>query len=237
MGREGKKLREMRTKVDRHAKHDVAGAVELALSLQRAKFDESVDLAIRLNVNPRHADQMVRGACVLPHGLGKDVRVLVFAKGDKAAEAEAAGADFVGAEDIVAKIKGGWLDFDKCIATPPMMRVVGMVGKVLGPRGLMPNPKVGTVTMDVGQAVKEAKSGRLEFRVEKAGIIHTSIGRASFSAEQLTANATTLLDVLQKLRPSSVKGAYFLSVGLSTTMGPGIKIDEVALAAEMKAEK
>jgi len=234
MPRGGKRIREGRAKVDRDTRVPRADAMALLKSMKAPKFDESVDLAVNLNVDPRHADQMVRGACVLPHGLGKSVTVLVFAKGDKAAEATEAGADFVGAEDIVEKIKGGWLDFQKCIATPPMMRFVGQVGRVLGPRGLMPNPKVGTVTMDVGRAVKEAKSGRLEFRVDKAGIVHSSIGRASFGAEQLTENAMALFEVLQKLRPASVKGAYFKKVGVSTTMGPGIRIDEAAIAAELK---
>lgn len=230
----GKRMREVSGKVDRDAKLALRDAIALAKSLKGVKFDESVDLAINLNVNPRHADQMVRGACVLPHGLGKSVKVLVFAKGDKAEEATAAGADFVGAEDIVAKIQGGWLDFDKCIATPPMMRFVGRVGKILGPRGLMPNPKVGTVTMDVKRAVEEAKSGRLEFRVEKAGIVHTSVGRASFEVDALTENAMALFEVLQKLRPATVKGAYFKRITVSTTMGPGVKIDETLIAAELK---
>ena len=234
MSRHGKKARESRANIDRNTRLALEDAIAQAVAARYAKFDESVDLAINLNVNPRHADQMVRGAVVLPNGLGKAVRVLVFAKGDKAAEAEAAGADFVGAEDIVAKIQGGWLEFDKCIATPPMMRFVGRVGKVLGPRGLMPNPKVGTVTVDVARAVKEAKSGRLEFRVEKAGIIHTSIGRSSFATELLVENALALFEVLQKLRPATVKGTYFKRITVSTTMGPGVKVDEAAVAAAVK---
>ena len=234
MAKEGKNIAGARKKVDRDKQYDVQSAMEMVLDSKYAKFDESVDVAVRLNVNPRHAEQMVRGACVLPHGLGKSVRVLVFAKGDKAAEATAAGADVVGDEDLVAKIRGGWLDFDKCIATPPMMRFVGQVGKILGPRGLMPNPKVGTVTMNVGQAVEEAKSGRLEFRVEKAGIIHTSIGRSSFTADQLAENARTFFDTIQKLRPPTVKGEYFKTISVSSTMGPGIKIDDSEIVQSVK---
>ena len=234
MAKRGKKMREARAKVDRDKLLSLEDAMALAVSAKWSKFDESVDVAINLNVNPRHAEQMVRGACVLPHGLGKSVTVCVFAKGDKAAEATEAGADVVGAEDLVARIQGGWLDFEKCIATPDMMRFVGRVGKILGPRGLMPNPKVGTVTMNVAQAVKEAKSGRLEFRVEKAGIIHTSVGRSNFEPSQLVENTMALLEVLQKLRPATVKGAYFKKIGVSTTMGPGIRVDEGAIAAVLK---
>jgi large subunit ribosomal protein L1 len=235
MAKAGKRMREARAKIDREGVYALEDAMTLLTSVKGAKFDESVDLAISLNVNPRHADQMVRGAVVLPHGLGKTVRVLVFAQGAHAEQALAAGADFVGAEDIVEKIRGGWLDFDKCIATPPMMRFVGQVGKVLGPRGLMPNPKVGTVTMDVERAVREAKSGRLEFRVEKAGIVHVSVGRSSFSPEKLSENAMALFESLQKLRPASVKGGYFKRIGVSSTMGPGIWIDESAIVAALKA--
>ncbi len=231
----GKKTREARSKVDRARTYPLREAIQLAQSLKFAKFDESVDLAINLNVNPKHADQMVRGAVVLPHGSGRTVRVAVFAKGDKATEAEQAGADVVGAEELVEKIKGGWLDFDKCIATPDMMRVVSMVGKVLGPRGLMPNPKVGTVTLDVGKAVQEAKAGRLEFRVEKAGIVHCSIGRVSFATEKLDDNATAIIDAIQKLRPSTVKGQYFKKIAVSTTMGPGVKVDVAASTSDVKA--
>ena len=232
--RHGKKVREARAKVDRSKVYPLLDAIKLSQSAKFGKFDEAMDVAINLNVNPKHADQMVRGAVVLPHGLGKTVRILVFAKGDKAKEALDAGADFVGAEDIVEKIKGGWLDFEKCIATPDMMRFVGQVGKVLGPRGLMPNPKVGTVTMDVGKAVSEAKSGRLEFRVEKAGIIHTAIGRAAFAPEHLEGNAMALIESIQKLRPSTVKGHYFKKMTVATTMGPGVKIDIAAIVGEMK---
>jgi large subunit ribosomal protein L1 len=235
MPKHGKNMRDALARIDRTARYSLSDGVELAKAVAFAKFDESVDLAVNLNVNPRHADQMVRGACVLPHGLGKTVRVAVFAKGDKAEAARAAGADVVGDEDLVAKIQGGWVDFDKCIATPDMMRFVGRVGKILGPRGLMPNPKVGTVTMNVENAVREAKSGRLEFRVEKAGILHTTIGRKSFETGQLVDNAMTLIEQLQRLRPASVKGSYFLTIAVSTTHGPGIKIDEAEVLANLKA--
>ncbi|HIA04126.1 MAG TPA: 50S ribosomal protein L1 [Myxococcales bacterium] len=221
----GKNVKEARAKVDRDKFYPLAEALVLATSACYAKFSESVDVSFNLNVNPRHADQMVRGAVVLPHGLGKEVRVLVFAKGDKATEATDAGADTVGGEDLVAKIKGGWLDFDKCIATPDMMRYVGQVGKVLGPRGLMPNPKVGTVTMDITRAVTEAKSGRLEFRVDKSGILHAPVGRVEFSAEQLLENTQTLVDMVTKLRPASVKGGYLKRMNVSTTMGVGVRVD------------
>lgn len=234
MPKYGKRVREARAKIDPEGRYELSDALELLKSLKGAKFDESVDFAIVLNVNPRHADQMVRGAVVLPHGLGKTVRIAVFAQGAHAQQALDAGADVVGAEDLVEKIKGGWLDFDKCIATPPMMRFVGQVGKILGPRGLMPNPKVGTVTMDVERAVREAKSGRLEFRVEKAGIVHASIGRASFDAEKLQDNAMALFETLQKLRPASVKGGYFKRIVVSTTMGFGIKVDENSVLLVLK---
>ncbi len=221
----GKNVKEARAKVDRDKCYPLEEALVLATSARYAKFSESVDVSFNLNVNPRHADQMVRGALVLPNGLGKEVRVLVFAKGDKATEATDAGADTVGGEDLVAKIKGGWLDFDKCIATPDMMRYVGQVGKVLGPRGLMPNPKVGTVTMDVTRAVTEAKSGRLEFRVDKSGILHAPVGRVEFSAEQLLENTQALVDLVVKLRPASVKGGYLKRMNVSTTMGVGVRVD------------
>jgi large subunit ribosomal protein L1 len=197
-----------------------------------AKFDEGVDLAVRLGVNPRHADQMVRGALVLPHGVGKTKRVLVFAKAEKASEAEAAGADLVGADDLVAKVAAGFLDFDTVIATPDMMGQVGRLGRVLGPRGLMPNPKVGTVTADVKKAVSEAKAGKVEFRVEKAGIVHVPVGKKSFEANKLADNVRALLEALVKAKPSTAKGQYVRSVTLSSTMGPGIKIDPGAVQAE-----
>jgi large subunit ribosomal protein L1 len=201
---------------------------------KHAKFDESVDMAIRLGVNPKHADQMVRGTVALPHGVGKEVKVLVFAKGEKEKEAREAGADFVGAEELVEKITGGWTDFDKAIATPDMMGTVGRLGKVLGPRGLMPNPKVGTVTFDVGRAVKELKAGRVEFKVDKTGIVHTTVGKISFSAEQLKENVMALMDTIIRAKPSSSKGTYLKSVAISTTMGPGIKLDPNALRGTAK---
>jgi large subunit ribosomal protein L1 len=206
--------------------------VDLIKSQPDTKFDQTVDIAIRLGVDPRHADQMVRGALVLPHGLGKAVRVLVFAKGDKESEARDAGADHVGSDELAKKIRDeGWLDFDQVIATPDMMSVVGRLGKVLGPRGLMPNPKLGTVTMDVGKAVNESKSGKVEYRVDKAGIIHVSIGKKSFEADKLVGNATALIDAVRKAKPSSSKGVYMLKVSLSTTMGPGISISASSAVA------
>jgi large subunit ribosomal protein L1 len=217
----GRKRAEAIKLVDRDARYNVTDACSLLKQATFAKFDETVDLAVRLGVNPKHADQMVRGALVLPHGTGKTKRVLVFAKGEKAAEAERAGADFVGAEDLVAKVNDGFLDFDTVIATPDMMGQVGRLGRVLGPRGLMPNPKVGTVTADVTRAVMESKGGKIEFRVEKAGIVHAPIGRKSFDADKLEENVNALL----KAKPSSAKGAYLKSITLSSTMGPGIRID------------
>ena len=227
--RHGKNVRNARAKVERNSSYSLAEAMVLAKEASFVKFDEAVDLAFSLNVDPRHADQMVRGATVLPHGLGRSVRVCVFAKGEKAQEARDAGADVVGDEDLTEKIKGGWLEFDKCIATPDMMRYVGQVGKILGPRGLMPNPKVGTVTMDVGTAVQEAKSGRVEFRADKSGLVHVSVGRVSFDAEKLTENAQTLVNMIQKQRPASVKGTYMKKLAVSTTMGPGIGVDVATL--------
>jgi len=200
----------------------------------RAKFDESVDMAIRLGVNPKHADQMVRGTVALPHGVGKAVKILVFAKGEKEKEARDAGADFVGAEELVEKITAGWMEFDKTIATPDMMGTVGKLGKILGPRGLMPNPKVGTVTFDVGRAVKELKAGRVEFKVDKTGIVHTTVGRISFQAEQLKDNVLALMDTIIRAKPASSKGTYLKSVAISTTMGPGIKLDPNALRGATK---
>jgi large subunit ribosomal protein L1 len=201
-------------------------AMELLQTLPLAKFDESVDIAVRLGVDPKHADQMVRGALVMPHGTGSDVRILVFAKGDKENEAREAGADFVGGEELAKKIQDeGWLEFDRVIASPDMMGVVGRLGKVLGPRGLMPNPKLGTVTPNVRQAVEEQKAGKVEYRVDKNGIIHCPIGKRSFSAEHLLANAGALLDVLHKAKPASSKGTYMKTVAISSTMGPAVKID------------
>ena len=200
-------------------------AIGLAKRVAWAKFDESVDLAVRLGVNPKHADQMVRGAVLLPHGTGKAVRVLVFAKGDKEREAREAGADHVGAEDLVAKIQGGWLEFDTAVATPDLMGQVGRLGKNLGPRGLMPNPKVGTVTFDVGRAVREVKAGKVEFKVDKAGNIHVPVGKRSFPTENLTANAYAILEALVKAKPVAAKGHYLRSITVATTMGPGMPVD------------
>ncbi|MDP8999269.1 MAG: 50S ribosomal protein L1 [Myxococcota bacterium] len=211
--------------VDLGSKYSVEDAVGLVKKAKYATFDETVDLAVRLGVNPKHADQMVRGALVLPHGTGTTVRVLVFAKGEKEREARDAGADFAGSDDLVAKVSEGFLDFDRVIATPDMMGTVGKLGRVLGPRGLMPNPKVGTVTFDVGAAVRDAKGGKIEYRVEKAGIVHARIGKVSFSEQALADNAKALIGALVRQKPSTAKGAYLRSITVSSTMGPGIKID------------
>ena len=229
MAKRGKKYIEARKNIEVATRYPVQEAVALVVGAARAKFDETVDAAIRLGVNPAHADQMVRGSVALPNGLGKAVRVLVFAKGEKEKEALEAGADVVGADDIVEKIKGGWLDFDRVIATPDMMGSVGKLGKILGPRGLMPNPKVGTVTFDVGKAVLELKAGKVEFRVEKAGIVHCPIGKTSFGTEKLMENFLALVEMVVKLKPASSKGIYIRNISLSTVMGPGVKVDPLAL--------
>ncbi|MBP7126474.1 50S ribosomal protein L1 [Myxococcota bacterium] len=234
MGTVGKKYKAALSQVDRERRYPVDEACALVGKTGYASFDESVDVAVRLNVNPKHADQMVRGACVLPAGTGKVTRVLVFAKGDKDKEARDAGADYVGAEDLAEKIKEGWFEFDKAIATPDMMGLVGKLGKLLGTRGLMPNPKVGTVTMDVGRAVREAKAGKVEFRVDKNGIIHTTLGRKSFDAGKVRENFLALMETLIKLKPSTVKGTYVKSITLSTTMGPGIRVDPADVEAALK---
>jgi large subunit ribosomal protein L1 len=228
MKKKARKHAEAAAKVDRSKRYSLDEACSLVKAISYAKFDETVDIAVRLGVNPKHADQMVRGALVLPHGVGKTVRVLVFARGEKVAEAEQAGADYVGGEDLVAKVNGGWLEFDTVIATPDMMGQVGKLGRVLGPRGLMPNPKVGTVTFDVGKAVREAKAGKVEFRVEKAGIIHVPVGKCSFEPAKLQDNVKALMQALLKAKPSTAKGQYLRGITLSSTMGPGIKIDPVA---------
>ncbi|ABB30858.1 50S ribosomal protein L1 [Geobacter hydrogenophilus] len=225
MPKTAKKHREALAKIDRSRTYPLVEGIESVKSVAYAKFDETVEVAVRLGVDPRHADQMVRGAVVLPNGLGKDVRVLVFAKGEKEKEARDAGADHVGAEDLVAKIQEGWFDFDTAIATPDMMGVVGKIGKLLGPRGLMPNPKVGTVTFDVGRAVKESKAGKVEFRVEKAGIVHAPVGKASFDADKLKENLLALVEALVKAKPSAAKGTYIKKISLSSTMGPGLNLD------------
>ena len=222
----GKKFEAVRSKIDRQKRYSLNEACALVKEVSFAKFDETVDAAVRLGVNPRHADQMIRSSVSLPHGTGKSVRVLVFAKGDRAVKAQEAGADFVGSDDLVQKIQGdGWLDFDVAIATPDMMGLVGRLGRILGPRNLMPNPKVGTVTMDVETAVRERKAGRIEFRTERTGIIHAPIGKVSFDADKLEENLATLLRTLQRLKPSTAKGKYFKSVAISSTMGPGIRLD------------
>jgi large subunit ribosomal protein L1 len=221
----GKKYKKAVDQVDRTKRYPLEEAVQLALSSSFTRFDETVDMAVRLGVDPRHADQMVRGAVVLPNGTGKTTRVLVFAKGEKEREALEAGADFVGSEEIIEKIKGGWTDFDKAVATPDMMGTVGKIGKILGPRGLMPNAKTGTVTFDVAKAVREIKAGKIEFRAEKNGIVHAPVGRVSFGPEKLMPNIMSLFEILLRLKPSSAKGTYLKSVTISTTMGPGIKID------------
>jgi large subunit ribosomal protein L1 len=228
----GRKRKDAVSQVDRQKLYSVDEACALLKPSSFAKFEETVDLAVRLGVNPRHADQMVRGAIVLPHGIGKSKRVLVFAKGDKAAEAEAAGADLVGADDMVKKVQEGFMDFDTVVATPDMMGQVGRLGRVLGPRGLMPNPKVGTVTVDVAKAVREAKAGKVEFRVEKAGIVHVPVGKKSFDVPKLADNVRSLLNALVKAKPSTAKGTYVRSVTLSTTMGPGIKVDPTSIEVE-----
>ncbi len=234
MARIGKKYNEARKKVDSQKKYSFEEAISLVLDCKYTKFDESVDVAFRLGVDPRHADQMVRGSVILPHGTGRTTRVLVFAKGDKEKEAQEAKADFVGSEDIAEKIQGGWLEFDKVIATPDMMGLVGKLGRILGPRGLMPNPKLGTVTFDVAKTVGEMKAGRIEFRVDKTGIVHCSVGRVSFGKEKLQENLKALLEVVWKLKPSSSKGAYIKGVALSSTMGPGVRIDPVDAVALVK---
>src|SRR5580704_1640468 len=225
MAKKGKSYVKVAEKVKANEHYDLEKACAVLKETKRAKFDESADVAINLGVDPRHADQMVRGAIVLPHGTGKKIRVAVFAKGSKAEEAKAAGADFIGAEDLASKVEGGFLDFDRVIAHPEMMAVVGKLGKVLGPRGLMPNPKVGTVTVDIGKAVEEAKGGKIEFKVDKTGTIHTAFGRASFDKDKLYENLKTLLEVIQRARPHSLKGQYNKKIVLSLTMGPGVKVD------------
>jgi large subunit ribosomal protein L1 len=227
----GKKFKAALAKVDRNRRYKVEDAMKLVKETATKKFDETVDAAINLGVDPKHADQVVRGAVVLPHGMGKAVKLAVFAKGDKAREAQEAGADIVGAEDLAEKIQGGFMDFDKVIATPDMMGVVGRLGKVLGPRGLMPNPKIGTVTMDLQRAIKEQKAGKVEFRVEKAGIVHVPFGKASFDAEKLKANFNAIIEIIYKAKPQTAKGVYVKNVTVSTTMGPGIKVDTAELTA------
>ena len=232
MPKHGKKYLEARQKVNREAKYSLDEALELLKETARAKFDETVKVALRLGVDPKYPDQQVRGSVVLPHGTGKSVRVLVFAKGEKEKEAQEAGADFTGGEDLVARIQGGWLEFDKAVATPDMMGAVGKIGKILGPRGLMPNPKVGTVTFDVARAVRDLKGGKVEFKVDKTGTLHAGIGKVSFGKEKIRENFMTFFEAIMKAKPSAAKGAYIRTLALSTTMGVGIRLNSSVLQAE-----
>jgi large subunit ribosomal protein L1 len=229
MPKRSKKQIEAQKKVDRTIQYGPLDALEIAVSSSYVKFDETVDVAVRLGVDPRHADQMVRGTVVLPNGLGKEIKVLVFAKGEKEKEALDAGADFIATDEVLAQIKDGWFGFDKAIATPDMMGAVGKLGRVLGPRGLMPNAKTGTVTFELGKAIEELKAGKIEFRVEKAGIIHAPVGKISFGADKLAENVKAFMDKVISLRPASSKGAYIKTVTISSTMGPGIKVDPALL--------
>ena len=232
MARHGKRYRAALSSLDRSKRYPLDEAIRMAAESAKAKFDETMEIAVRLGVDPRQADQNVRGTVILPHGTGKPVRILVFAKGEKEREARDAGADYVGGEDMVKKITTeNWLDFDKAIATPDMMGLVGRIGKILGPRGLMPNPKVGTVTFDVAKAVSELKAGKVEYRVEKAGIVHVPIGKVSFGPEKLNENARTLLNSLIRAKPAAAKGNYLLSISVASTMGPGVKVDPLAVRA------
>jgi large subunit ribosomal protein L1 len=231
MAKRGKRYRKVREQVDFARRYDFAEAVKLAVGCAYARFDESVDMAVRLGVDPRRADQMVRGTVLLPNGTGKSVRVLVFAKGEKEREALEAGADHVGSDEIIEKIKGGWLEFDKTVATPDMMGAVGKIGKMLGPRGLMPNAKLGTVTFDLAKVVKEIKAGKIDFRVEKSGVVHAPIGRVSLGSEKLLQNIATFMETILRLKPASSKGIYLRGIAISTTMGPGIRIDPVHVKA------
>jgi large subunit ribosomal protein L1 len=224
-GRKGRKYKGAREKIDRGKNYELEEAIKLLKETSYVRFDETVDIAVRLGVNPRHADQMVRGTVLLPHGTGKQTKVLVFAKGEKEKEAINAGADFVGAEDLAEKISKGWLEFDKAIATPDMMGIVGRIGKILGPRGLMPNPKMGTVTFNISEAVTDLKKGKIEFKVDKTGIVHVAVGKIPFAVEKLMENIISLIDIITKLKPPTSKGVYLKSIVLSTTMGPGVKIN------------
>ena len=231
MAKAGKRIRSAREGLDPARLYPLGEAVALIKARATAKFDETLEIAMNLGVDPRHADQMVRGVCNLPNGTGRTVRVAVFARGGKAEEARAAGADIVGAEDLLETVQGGTIDFDRCIATPDMMGLVGRLGKVLGPRGLMPNPRVGTVTMNVGQAVRDAKGGAVEFRVEKAGIVHGGVGKVSFGDDKLVENIRAFADAVSKAKPSGAKGTYIRGIAVSSTMGPGVKVDPATLAA------
>ena len=234
MSKRGKKYSESRKRIDSEDVDSFNDAVKMTLESSFAKFDETVDLAVRLGVDPRHADQMVRGSVVLPHGTGKDVKVVVFAKGEKEKEATDAGADFVGNDDLIEKIKGGWFGFDKAVATPDMMGSVGKIGKLLGPRGLMPNAKTGTVTFDLTWAIQELKAGKIDFRVEKAGIVHVPMGKVSFGVDKIVQNMAAFFDTIMRLKPASSKGTYLKGIAISTTMGPGLKIDSALVKDLLK---
>ncbi|HHY31621.1 MAG TPA: 50S ribosomal protein L1 [Firmicutes bacterium] len=236
MAKRGKRYEEALKQYDKQGLYSPSEAVELVKKTATAKFDETVEAAVRLGIDPKRSDQQVRGAVVLPHGTGKAVRVAVFAKGEKAKEAEAAGADYVGAEDLAEKVQGGWMDFDVAVATPDMMGIVGKLGRILGPRGLMPNPKTGTVTFEVAKAIRDIKAGKVEYRADKAGIVHVPIGKASFGAPQLLGNLSALMDALVKAKPATARGTYIKSVVLSTTMGPGVKVSPQQ-ATTISAEK
>ena len=231
MKKRGKRYREVVGKVNQGELYEISDALALVKETASAKFDETVEVAVRLGVDPRHADQMIRGAVSLPNGTGKTVRVAVFAKGDKAKEAEQAGADVVGGDELVSKVEGGWLDFDVAIATPDMMGSVGRLGRILGPRGMMPNPKSGTITFEVGDAVREVKAGKIEYRTDKAGVIHAPIGKASFAVEKLEENLAALMEALIKAKPAAAKGQYIRSVAISTTMGPAVRVNPVRFTA------
>jgi large subunit ribosomal protein L1 len=234
MPKRGKQYNEARKKANAGQPLPFSEAVEKAIGSSYAKFDETFDIAVRLGVDPRHADQMVRGTVILPNGIGKEVRVLVFAKGEKEKEAEEAGADFVGGDDLVEKIKEGWFDFDKAVATPDMMGTVGKIGRLLGPRGLMPNAKTGTVTFDLARAIQELKAGKIDFRVEKAGIVHAPMGKVSFGHQKLIENVTAFLETVARLKPAASKGTYLKGIALSTTMGPGVKVDMASIKEFVK---
>jgi large subunit ribosomal protein L1 len=234
MSKRGKKYSESKKKIDSEDVGSFNDAVKMTLESSFAKFDETVDLAVRLGVDPRHAEQMVRGSVVLPHGTGKDVKVAVFAKGEKEKEATDAGADFVGNDDLIEKIKGGWFGFDKAVATPDMMGTVGKIGKLLGPRGLMPNAKSGTVTFDLARAIQDLKAGKIDFRVEKAGIVHAPMGKVSFGVDKIVQNIAAFFDTIMRLKPASSKGTYLKGIAISTTMGPALKIDSALVKDLLK---
>lgn len=234
MPKHGKNYREARERVDREKLHPLSEAVGLVKEISTAKFDETVEISAKLGVDPRHAEQMVRGSVVLPNGIGKEERVVAFAKGEKVAEAKEAGAEYVGADDLAEKIQGGWMEFDRVVATPDVMSVVGKLGRLLGPRGMMPNPKSGTVSFDVGRMVREIKAGKVEYRVDKAGIIHAPVGKVSFEGEALSENISAVVDALVRAKPAASKGVYFKRLTISSTMGPGVRVDHQSLLAALK---